>query len=56
MSYNKNVWKRKDRITKEKLNHIENGIYDAHDKIKGVIDDNKLQLKHIEKKIMGKKI
>ena len=33
MSYNKNIWKRKDRITKEKLNHMEDGIYTAHDEI-----------------------
>ena len=38
MSYNKNIWKRKDRITKEKLNHMENGIYDAHDKINAIND------------------
>lgn len=33
LSYNKNIWKRKDRITKEKLNHMEDGIYTAHDKL-----------------------
>ena len=36
MSYNKNIWKRKDRITKEKLNHMEDGIHDAHDKINNI--------------------
>lgn len=36
MPYNKNIWKRKDRITKEKLNNIENGIYEAHDKINNI--------------------
>ena len=30
MAYKKNVWKSKDRITKEKLNNIEEGIYEAH--------------------------
>lgn len=34
MSYKKNNWKSKDRITKEKLNNIENGIYDAHNELK----------------------
>ena len=36
LSYNKNIWKRKDKITKEKLNHMEDGIYDAHDKIQDI--------------------
>lgn len=42
LSYNKNIWKRKDRITKEKLNHMEDGIYEAHDKINtinNIVDD-----------------
>ena len=30
MSYNKRVWKSGDRITKEALNNMENGIYEAH--------------------------
>ena len=30
MAYKKNVWKSKDRITKEKLNNIEEGIYEAY--------------------------
>ena len=30
MSYNKKVWKSGDRITKEALNNMENGIYEAH--------------------------
>ena len=50
MSYNKNIWKRKDRITKEKLNHMEDGIHDAHDKIKGAINDLSSQIKDIENK------
>ena len=33
MSYNKRVWANGDLITKEKINHMENGIYDAHDEI-----------------------
>ena len=33
LSYNKNIWKNGDLITKEKLNHMEDGIYDAHDEI-----------------------
>ena len=48
MSYNKNIWKRKDRITKEKLNHMEEGIYDAHDKIEGTINDFSSQIKDIK--------
>ena len=47
MSYNKNVWKRKDRITKEKLNHMEDGIHDAHDKIEGTINELSSQIKDI---------
>lgn len=47
MSYNKNIWKRKDRITKEKLNHMEDGIHDAHDKIEGAINDFSSQIKEI---------
>ena len=41
LSYNKNIWKRKDKITKEKLNHMEDGIYDAHDKIDSI--NNKVE-------------
>ena len=37
MAYKKNVWKSKDRITKEKLNNIEEGIYEAH----RIIGENK---------------
>ena len=33
MSYNKRIWANGDLITKERMNNIENGIYDAHDKI-----------------------
>lgn len=33
MSYNKRTWANGDLITKERMNNIENGIYDAHDKI-----------------------
>lgn len=54
MSYNKNIWKRKDRITKEKLNHMEDGIHDAHDKIEGAINDlGTEELTTISKKIKG---
>lgn len=34
MAYKKNSWKSKDRITKEKLNNMEDGIYTAHDDLK----------------------
>ena len=30
MAYIRNIWKSNDRITKEKLNNIEEGIYQAH--------------------------
>lgn len=48
MSYNKNIWKRKDRITKEKLNHMEDGIYEANYKIEGAINDFSSQIKEID--------
>ena len=38
MSYNKRVWANGDLITKERMNNIENGIYDAHDKINAIND------------------
>lgn len=41
LSYNKNIWKRKDRITKEKLNHMEDGIYTAHDEINAIENEQK---------------
>ena len=47
MSYNKNIWKRKDRITKEKLNHMEDGIYNAHNEIS--------PLKYIEQDVKAMK-
>lgn len=37
MAYKKYVWKSKDRITKEKLNNIEEGIYEVHK----IIGENK---------------
>ena len=33
MSYNKKIWANGDLITKEGMNNIEDGIFDAHDKI-----------------------
>ena len=33
MSYNKRIWANGDLITKERMNNIEDGIFDAHDKI-----------------------
>ena len=33
MSYNKKIWKNGDLITKEGMNNIEDGIYDAHKEI-----------------------
>jgi len=30
MAYNKNAWKKGDKITPELLNNIENGIEEAH--------------------------
>lgn len=47
MAYKKNIWKRKDRITKEKLNHMEDGIYNAHNKIS--------PLKYIEQDVKAMK-
>ena len=33
MAYNKKIWANGDLITKESMNNIENGIYNAHDEI-----------------------
>ena len=41
MSYNKKIWANGDLITKESMNNIENGIYDAHDKINTI--NNKVE-------------
>ena len=41
MSYNKRIWANGDLITKERMNNIENGIYDAHDKINSI--NNKVE-------------
>ena len=41
MSYNKKIWANGDLITKERMNNIENGIYDAHDKINTI--NNKVE-------------
>ncbi len=30
MAYSPTIWKSKDKITKEKLNHLEQGVVDAH--------------------------
>ena len=43
MAYKKNVWKSKDRITKEKLNNIENGIYEVH---KIIEENNSLKMEN----------
>lgn len=48
MSYNKRPWANGDLITKERMNNIENGIYDAHDKIEGAINELSSQIKNIE--------
>ena len=43
MSYNKKIWANGDLITKERMNNIEDGIYDAHDKINAInnkVEDN----------------
>lgn len=36
MSYNKKIWANGDLITKERMNNIEDGIFDAHDKINAI--------------------
>ena len=41
MSYNKKIWANGDLITKEGMNNIEYGIYDAHDKINAI--NNKVE-------------
>ena len=41
MSYNKRIWANGDLITKEGMNNIEYGIYDAHDKINAI--NNKVE-------------
>ena len=41
MSYNKRTWANGDLITKERMNNIEDGIYDAHDKINAI--NNKVE-------------
>ena len=41
MSYNKRPWANGDLITKERMNNIEDGIYDAHDKINTI--NNKVE-------------
>ena len=50
MSYNKRVWANGDLITKEKINHIENGIYEAHDKINAIDNELSSQIKDIANK------
>ena len=50
MSYNKRVWANGDLITKEKINHMEDGIYDAHDKINAIDNEVSSQIKDIENK------
>ena len=47
MSYNKKIWKNGDLITKERMNNIEDGIYDAHDEINAI--DNELSSQIEEK-------
>ena len=41
MSYNKRTWANGDLITKERMNNIEDGIYDAHDEINAI--NNKVE-------------
>ena len=41
MSYNKRTWANGDLITKERMNNIEDGIFDAHDKINAI--NNKVE-------------
>ena len=41
MSYNKKIWKNGDLITKEGMNNIENGIYNAHSQINTI--NNKVE-------------
>ena len=41
LSYNKKIWANGDLITKEGMNNIEYGIYDAHDKINAI--NNKVE-------------
>ncbi len=38
MSYNKKVWKHGDIITPEALNHIEQGVEQAHEKVREFVD------------------
>ena len=49
MSYNKRVWANGDLITKEKINHMEDGIYDAHDKINAIDNEVSSQIKETAK-------
>ena len=41
MAYNKKIWSNGDLITEKGMNHIEDGIYDAHDKINAI--NNKVE-------------
>ena len=41
LSYNKKIWANGDLITKERMNNIEDGIFDAHDKITAI--NNKVE-------------
>lgn len=43
MAYIRNIWKSNDRITKEKLNNIEEGIYQAHKNL-GITGDGSSDL------------
>ena len=52
MSYNKKIWANGDLITKEGMNNIENGIYDAHTKINETnnkVEENTTDTKPIRK-------
>ena len=54
MSYNKRVWANGDLITKERMNNIEDGIYDAHDKIDAInneIEDNTIDINELKSKV-----
>ena len=54
MSYNKRAWANGDLITKERMNNIEDGIYDAHDKINAInneIEDNTTDINELKSKV-----
>ena len=52
MSYNKKIWKNGDIITKERMNNIEDGIYDAHDEINAIDNELSSQIKESAKDVL----